>query len=766
MSEVWLARDNQAGSTVALKILSPALAAQPGYRDRLRKEWQLGLRMMHANIVRVFEYHDGERPFYSLQFVDGPDISVVAGAELSEILCPLALVADALRYAHAKDVVHRDLKASNVLLDGNGVPYLVDFGVAATGESDDDSSGGTAIGSSPQQIRGLPPGPADDIFSLGCLCAELISGNPPFGAAPSAEAIEAAQPPRFSKDRVPPAVELLLQEMLHPNAERRPDARTVATRLAELGFTGRPVSRQVLPRRAAAVDEPSIHSTEAIRAVRPAASAEASRVLSARQGFDARLVYGALGVALVIALGVIFGLPRLVEQQRANAVNDDVVRQDTPAPAVPVRPGGRDVEFNENLDQELGTSNSARVKAATDELLGELLSKVQRLELRGVDRWAGQTYRQAREKYAAGDAAYLQGDYRQAGNDYRAAVVLLDPLLERIDSVFAETMAAAREAFDAGLADDAVRLFDTAVAISPSSAAALAGLERARNLEAVLLLMEQGAALEQDLDLEGARQAYRKALALDSAWPAAIEAGARIEQRIIDWSFDERMSEGLAALAQGDYAAARAAFRVAAELDPQAREPRDGLVQVENALRLDRITRLKSEAESMAAAERWEDAVSLYDEVIEIEPGLDFANRDRAAALERVKIHETMGGYIAEPDQLSDPATLQKATTLLLQMARIKDSGPRLQAQKDELSRLLKRATTPLKVELLSDNLTDVAIYRVGKLGTFASRLLDLKPGTYVAVGSRSGYRDVRVEFRVGPEIELQPVVVRCEEQI
>lgn len=264
----------------------------------------------------------------------------------------------------------------------------------------------------------------------------------------------------------------------------------------------------------------------------------------------------------------------------------------------------------------------------------------------------------------------------------------------------------------------------------------------------------------------GAREAYRQALALDPEWAAAIAANKRIEQSITDWSFDERMSEGLTALAQGDYAAARAAFRVAAELMPASPEPRDGLIQVENAVRLDRIASLKSRAESLAAAERWEDAVSVYEEIIEIEPGLDFANRDRANAMERVRIHETIGGYIAEPDQLSDPANLQKATMLLLQLARIDSPGPRLEGHKTELSRLLKRATTPIQVELLSDELTDVAVYKVGKLGAFSSRALSLKPGTYVAVGSRSGYRDVRVEFRVGPEIDLQPVVIRCEERI
>ena len=109
---------------------------------------------------------------------------------------------------------------------------------------------------------------------------------------------------------------------------------------------------------------------------------------------------------------------------------------------------------------------------------------------------------------------------------------------------------------------------------------------------------------------------------------------------------------------------------------------------------------------------------------------------------------------------------MQIATNLVVDITRMGDIGPRLADQRDELSRLLKRAATPLTVELISDNLTDVSIYKVGKLGAFASTQLSLRPGTYVAVGSRPGYRDVRLEFRVAPEIDMQPVVVRCEEKI
>jgi hypothetical protein len=129
-------------------------------------------------------------------------------------------------------------------------------------------------------------------------------------------------------------------------------------------------------------------------------------------------------------------------------------------------------------------------------------------------------------------------------------------------------------------------------------------------------------------------------------------------------------------------------------------------------------------------------------------------------------LHAQLDEYIAAPDSLSSPSTMSKATRMVVEITRMQEIGPRLSDQRDQLSRLLKRAATPLTVQLVSDNVTDVSIYKVGKLGSFERRQLDLRPGTYVAVGSRPGFRDVRLEFRVAPEVDLQPVVVRCEEAI
>jgi serine/threonine-protein kinase len=83
---------------------------------------------MHAHIVRVFEFHEDQgAAFYSMQFVDGADLGVLTRSSLADLLPPVGLVAEALRYAHGKGIVHRDIKASNVLLDFNGAPYLSDL---------------------------------------------------------------------------------------------------------------------------------------------------------------------------------------------------------------------------------------------------------------------------------------------------------------------------------------------------------------------------------------------------------------------------------------------------------------------------------------------------------------------------------------------------------------------------------------------------------------------------------------------------------------
>ena len=343
---------------------------------------------------------------------------------------------------------------------------------------------------------------------------------------------------------------------------------------------------------------------------------------------------------------------------------------------------------------------------------------------------------------------------------------MLEPFFDRIDDEFRKSLAAAKEAFENLDFVEAIRLYDLAVAITPGDQEAERGLRRARNLEAVLGLMEQGQQFRADIELAAAKLAFERALALDPEWEPAKAALAAVAREIKELSFQMRMTEGLEALADSDYESARAAFEAAKGIDPQSREPVDGLLQVDQEVRLFRIREMENEAQVQEGSEQWEAAVATYQALLEVDGDLQFAQEGLSRASARAAVHRRLQDYIDEPDSLSAPSTMQQATQMLLDVSRMNPMGPRLEDQKNELSRLLKRAATPLTVTFVSDNETEVSVYRVGKLGSFTTRDLDLRPGSYVAVGIRAGCRDVRVEFRVAPEIEQQPIVVRCEEPI
>jgi serine/threonine protein kinase len=771
MAEIWLASDRQTDSRVALKFLAAGFTEDPAYRDLLHREWRIGSNLMHAHIVRVFEFHDDpDGAFYSLQFIGDVNLGVLCGKSPDEALRPLGLIADALRYAHAKGVVHRDIKAANILLDGGGAPYLIDFGVAAIPAGDGSAGGGTNIGASPQQLAGEAPQAADDIYALGILMHELLTGSPPSGGAPVSLRLP-------DGGAAPTAINELINDMLASDAAARPSAEQIAKRLNDAGFAAGPAPRRYLGDTSALRND-VVESVESIqplrREFRPAVDPAAAQQVPS--GISPKLLIGGLAGALVIFLFVIFALPSIVNQEPGVALDQPAAGIDqettvgeeaepTAESRLPATTSDSDAAFNENVGPDARTE-SERIKAATDEALGELLSKLERLRYRAIDRWGGQPYLDAVDMYAQGDAAYLSRNYALAGERYREATRMLDPFFDRIDEVFAETLAAAKEAFAVPNPSEAVRLFDLAVAITPGHREAAAGLERALNLESVLNLTAQGERFEKDIELDAAKLAFEKALELDALWEPAAEGLERVRIAVKQMSFDMRMTEGLDALAAGDFASARAAFEAAKLLDPTSRQPADGLLQVDQGIRLANIRRLEQEARLLDEDEQWESSIAVYKEILGIDSDLQFAKDGLAYATSRAALHNRLQALIDDPDTLNDQVNMQTATRLLLDVARVSPMGPRLEDQKIELSRLLKRATTPLKVQLISDNATNVAIFKVGQFGTFSARELELRPGVYVAVGNRSGYRDVRLEFRVAPEIEMKPIVIQCEEQI
>jgi tetratricopeptide (TPR) repeat protein len=564
--------------------------------------------------------------------------------------------------------------------------------------------------------------------------------------------------------------------MLGDDAASRPAAEAVKERLTEAGFAPGVAPARLL---GSAVNDPATVSVESIRPLERNGHTVPASVSnqSSERGVSSKLLFGGLAATLAVFLGVIFLLPPSVDDSPQRLETETTEAGDSQSEQGEIStPSSRDVatkdessgsgtSFSENIEN-VGTDSAALTKAATDDVLGDLLSRLERLRYRAIDRWGGQPYLDMLDVYAKGDTAYVARNYALAGQHYRKAIELVDPFFDQVDIEFDKAFTAAGEAFDNGDHVNAVRSYDLAVAITPGHVAATAGLARALNLKSVLELTDQALQFENDLELDAARIAFEQVLDLDAAWEPAISGLARIRATIKQFSFDQRMTEGFDALFAGDFATARAAFNAAKVLDPGSRQPADGLMQVDQEVRLASIARLEHQAKTLEQNEEWETASGVYLEVLEIDGDLQFAQEGLTRTRQRENLHNKLNDYINDPDALSAPGTMQSATRLLLDLTRISPMGPRLEDQKSTLTRLLKRAATPLGVHLISDSQTEVAIFKVARLGAFQSRELSLRPGVYVAVGSRPGYRDVRIEFRVAPEIEMKPIVVQCEEQI
>ncbi|WP_433681817.1 serine/threonine-protein kinase [Nocardia sp. CA-119907] len=208
MGEVWLARD-RAGGAVALKVLSAAYSADPGYRRRFEREAWLGTQVHNPHIVPIHAFGEVDgHLFLEMAYIEGVDLAtrlrsgaLVPGRAVEVIV----QAAEALDAAHAAGLVHRDVKPGNILEDANGFVYLIDFGIARAAAGTPLTATGLVVGTlgymAPERFTGTAEA-RSDVYSLACVLYETLTGNLPFGDGDPAQQMHAhlmSEPPRASQ---------------------------------------------------------------------------------------------------------------------------------------------------------------------------------------------------------------------------------------------------------------------------------------------------------------------------------------------------------------------------------------------------------------------------------------------------------------------------------------------------------------------------------------------------------------------------------------
>ena len=234
MAEVWLAKDERLERNVAIKFMAANLTHDAEFLVRFFSEAQAVAGISHPNVVSVLDFGDFEdRPYLVMECVPGGPLCELTGRPMLPERA-VEIVADAARgagAAHRAGLVHRDIKPGNILLDDSGNAKLADFGIASSTRSEKLTATGTAIGSphyiSPEQASGRAVTAASDVYSLGAVLYELLTGRPPFGgdnitAIAIAHVEQPPVPPSARVGDLPPHLDALVLACLAKDPAARP----------------------------------------------------------------------------------------------------------------------------------------------------------------------------------------------------------------------------------------------------------------------------------------------------------------------------------------------------------------------------------------------------------------------------------------------------------------------------------------------------------------------------------------------------------------
>jgi tetratricopeptide (TPR) repeat protein len=474
------------------------------------------------------------------------------------------------------------------------------------------------------------------------------------------------------------------------------------------------------------------------------------KLFSASLGFQRVHLLGFSFLGLIL-LGVIFLLPTVIT---------------APKPKTFQSSGSGTAPLIATPDSPWSDAQLAKQRRQAQEVLSKILDIQSKLESKKVEIWGNELFQQAMNTAASGDQQYRQRKFSEAQRNYRLSLEQFETLIAQVDAHYQIQRAAGLAAIAENQPQQALNSYQMALYLKPDSLDAQQGLRRADALSEVILLVKDGNHQFKLKHWQNAKAKYQQALVLDSQSEPAQQQLALVKQAITDDNFSQAMSNGYNAINQQKFAQAIKAFTNATSIKSNAKDASQALIQAQNKQTQHNIALHLQQGKSYEQQEMWQQANGSYLKMQALDGSVIKAKVGLIRTQARATLDSKLQAAIDKPERLTTHAVYVQAQGLYQDAKKIKKPGSRLLQQITQLDKQLLQVKQPVAVNFQSNNLTNVVLYKIGSLGSFGAKSMDLQPGKYTLIGTRNGYRDVRREFTLSFSEDAITIIVQCEEKI
>ncbi len=467
------------------------------------------------------------------------------------------------------------------------------------------------------------------------------------------------------------------------------------------------------------------------------------------------ILWIAFACLLALVFAVLFLLPDHVEQSTQKSLQ----KPSQPTTAVVTdKPAKTDKPQHQSKKPE------------AEKLLAESLTRLARLENSGIKVWGVEKLETslsiAEKELKKANSFFDKQQYSLAINHFKSSIDLLDKLEKNKAKRFQRAVNKGQKAFEALDASLAVSQFQIALALEPDNVKIAESLDRAKKLPDVLSNIADGEKFEKADELAKAIKRYEAAVSLDPKYSPAKKLLVNARKKKTERDYQSAVSEALVLLDRQELNGSRRALNRARKIHPNSPEVTDIARRLASARRSTTLRTLQSKAVTFERQEKWSLALSQYKKALRIDNKAAFAHRGVMRAQSFIDLNNSIDRYLSNPNRLYSKEPLQHAMTLIHHTRSLDGGGESLKRKRAKLQKLITLARTPVPVLLKSNRKTHVVIYRLGSVGIFDTKKIELLPGNYTAKGSYPGYRDVIVNFKVLPSAKNLTVTIQSTEQI